>query len=274
METPLVSILMPAYNTEKYISEAIESVLKQTYTNWELIICDDCSTDNLYEIALNYSEQDSRIKVIKNSKNMRQAFSRNHAFKISQGTYIAILDSDDRIDEKRLEEQINFLQKNPSFAFVGTNASMFNDEKNIFGYISKKQFPTPLDVIRNKGFVYGTIVVRRRAFEDVGGYTVSDITKTSEDYDFVCKLYSLNYKGANINNYLYEYRVIEAYKRRVYQCYIDEFKVGMSHIRNGWLSLNGVPLIYAFFICLPLLKGLIPQSIIQQYHKIRFRRNV
>lgn len=271
MNNPLISIVMPLYNTEKYVNEAIESVINQTYQNWELIICDDCSNDNSYFIALEYSSKDSRIKVIKNSQNMRQAYSRNKAFKKSKGEFIVILDSDDRMKPNRLEKQLEFLQKNKQYAFVCTNAIMFNNNGDIVGRMFKKRYPSPFDVIRNKGFVYGTIMIIREAFEAVHGYTVSDITQTGEDYDLICKLYSKKYIGANLPEFLYEYRISDVYKRRSYNAYYNETRVALSHIKRGWLSINGVnkfAILYAFF---PLFKGLFPQKIIQKYHKIKFR---
>lgn len=272
MENPLISILMPVYNTERYIGEAIESVIKQTYTNWELIICDDCSMDNSYEVALNYSKHDSRIKVIKNSENMRQAYSRNHAFKASRGEYIVILDSDDRMKPNKLERQLEFLQKNEKYAFVCTNAVMFNNSGDIIGYLSKNQTPSYLDVIRNKGFVYPTMMIKRRAFEDVEGYTVSNITQTGEDYDLICKLYYHEYKGTTISEYLYEYRVEDVYKRRPFTVYFNEYKVGISHVKARWFELYGISNVKKIYIFLPILKGLIPQKLIQKYHKIKFKK--
>lgn len=89
----LVSIIMPSYNTAKFIGDSIESVLNQTYTNWELIIVDDCSTDDTDKIVNNF--KDSRIKYLKNKKNVGAALTRNKALREAGGTWIAFLDSDD-----------------------------------------------------------------------------------------------------------------------------------------------------------------------------------
>lgn len=106
----LVSIIMPAYNCDKYIAESIKSVLAQTYTNWELLIVDDCSTDNTKKIIDSF--QDSRIRYQYNSQNSGAAVSRNKALAIAKGRYIAFLDSDDTWSEYKLEKQIAFMQKN------------------------------------------------------------------------------------------------------------------------------------------------------------------
>lgn len=102
MEKPLVSIMMPAYNAGKYIGRAIESVLAQTYDNWELIIVDDGSTDNTYEVASRY--KDPRIRILKHDKNMGVGPSRNDALSASRGQWIAVLDADDEWLPRRLEQ--------------------------------------------------------------------------------------------------------------------------------------------------------------------------
>lgn len=115
----LVSIIMPAYNADKYIKQSIESVITQTYTNWELIIVNDCSTDSTFEIASKYSVKDSRIKVINLEKNSGVAAARNKALEVSQGVFIAFLDSDDIWKPNKLEIQINFMVKeNVEFSYT------------------------------------------------------------------------------------------------------------------------------------------------------------
>lgn len=108
----LISIITPNYNCERFIESTIKSVLAQTYVNWEMIIVDDCSTDNSYEIALNYAKQDSRIKVFRNEINSGAAISRNFALDNAKGNYIAFLDSDDLWEPNKMEFQLNFMKKN------------------------------------------------------------------------------------------------------------------------------------------------------------------
>ena len=115
----LVSIIMPSYNTAKFISETIKSVLAQTYTNWELIIVDDCSTDNTDEVIKPYLS-DPRIYYIKNEANSGAAVSRNRALREARGKWIAFLDSDDLWLPEKLEKQILFMKKN-DYHFSYTN---------------------------------------------------------------------------------------------------------------------------------------------------------
>lgn len=106
----LVSIIMPSWNTARFIGKSIESVLNQTYKKWELIIVDDCSTDDTDEIVTKYS--DERIKYIKNEANVGAALTRNCAIKEAKGEWIAFLDSDDLWSPEKLERQIKFMQEN------------------------------------------------------------------------------------------------------------------------------------------------------------------
>jgi len=106
----LVSIIMPSYNTGRYIAESIQSVLNQTHTNWELIIVDDCSTDNTDDVVSAFT--DERIIYLKNEKNSGAAISRNRALREAKGDYIAFLDSDDLWHPQKLEKQIAFMEKN------------------------------------------------------------------------------------------------------------------------------------------------------------------
>lgn len=110
----LVSIIMPSWNTGKYIAESIQSVLAQTYTNWELIIVDDCSTDNTDEVIANFC--DKRIRYLKNTQNSGAALTRNRALREANGEWIAFLDSDDIWLPEKLERQIEFMKKN-SYVF-------------------------------------------------------------------------------------------------------------------------------------------------------------
>lgn len=122
----LVSIIMPAYNSEKYIGEAIDSILIQTYKNWELIIVDDCSEDNTVEIINEYASYDLRIKCISLKTHKGVACARNIAISNSSGRYIAFLDSDDLWLEEKLEKQITFMRTN-GYIFTYHSYGIFSD---------------------------------------------------------------------------------------------------------------------------------------------------
>lgn len=116
----LVSIIIPVYNAASYLEETINSIQEQTYSNWEAIFIDDCSSDNSYDIIKQYQKNDKRIKVIKNKINNGVAISRNNGIDYAKGEYLCFLDADDKWHPKKLEKQINFMQKlNCEFSFTG-----------------------------------------------------------------------------------------------------------------------------------------------------------
>lgn len=130
MDSISVSIITPCYNSEQFLAETIESVLCQTFSNWEMLIVDDCSTDKSYEIASEYAKRDSRIKVYRNEKNQGAFFSRNFAIEQARGKYIAFLDSDDLWLPVKLEKQLAFMQSNDcDFCF---SEYEWIDENSIF----------------------------------------------------------------------------------------------------------------------------------------------
>lgn len=130
MEKTLVSIIMPAYNAEKYIREAIESILKQTYTEWELIIVDDASVDTTLEIIKEFQIRDNRIICVKSDKNEGVASARNKGIQAAKGEYIAFLDSDDLWKAEKLEIQIHYMQEH-NCGFVYSAYDVI-DEKNVY----------------------------------------------------------------------------------------------------------------------------------------------
>lgn len=171
----LVSIIMPSYNTAKYIKNSIESVLSQTYTNWELIIVDDCSTDDTSEIVKTI--EDDRIIFFTNTENSGAAFSRNRALKIAKGRWIAFLDSDDLWYPEKLEHQLQFMKKNGyKYSFTDYKIVMGNGVENPYIYTGPKK------VTRAKLFqycYYSTITVMYDA-QEVGIIQIENLKKNND----------------------------------------------------------------------------------------------
>lgn len=137
MTLSLVSILIPNYNKAKYIGEALDSILAQTYTNWECIVVDDHSTDNSWEILENYASKDVRFKIYKRPNHLPKGgnMCRNHAFQLSEGEYVNWFDSDDLMDCKNLEYKVEELNKNKNLDFIICNLKAFNhDLEHAFTY--------------------------------------------------------------------------------------------------------------------------------------------
>ena len=131
---PKVSVLMPVYNEEKYISEAIESVLNQTFNDWELIIVNDGSTDNTQKIAEKYTKEDKRITLINHKKNEYKSSALNNGIKYSKGEYICYLDGDDMYLKNKLKFQVNYMEKYPKIDMLYGRAKIIGEKnpKQIF----------------------------------------------------------------------------------------------------------------------------------------------
>ena len=137
---PLVSVIIPLYNAEKYISETIESVINQTYENWELLVVDDCSTDNSREIVKSFKQKDSRIRLIESEINFGgPARPRNIGIDNSQGEYIAFLDADDVWLKNKLEIQLNLLIENNNFDLLDANAYTIDEKSKKLGVLRIKK---------------------------------------------------------------------------------------------------------------------------------------
>ena len=121
----LISVIMAVYNGCDTLSEAIQSILNQTYQNIELIICDDASTDDTWELLQTWSRKDCRIRLLRNPKNEGAAIARNRCIEQARGGYIAIMDADDRSMPRRLELQLAFLEQNREISFVGSRGEFF-----------------------------------------------------------------------------------------------------------------------------------------------------
>lgn len=172
----LVSIIMPSYNTGKFIKETMESVLAQSYPMWELIIVDDCSTDHTDEIVSPYLA-DERIRYIKNDTNSGAAVSRNRALREAKGKWIAFLDSDDLWGPEKLEKQIAFMQKN-GYHFSYTNYIEIDEESNPNG----KSVTGPKRITKQGMYNYcwmGCLTVMYDA-EAIGLIQIADIKKNND----------------------------------------------------------------------------------------------
>ena len=131
-----ISIITPTYNSERFVAETIESVLQQTYSNWEMLIVDDCSKDSTVEIVRQYSKKDGRIKLFLQNVNLGAGQARNRAIKEAEGQYIAFLDSDDLWYPEKLEKQLNFMQKN-GYHFTFTSYDKVDEAGNSLSKVVK-----------------------------------------------------------------------------------------------------------------------------------------
>ncbi len=204
MKTPLVSIIMPAYNGAKWIKKAILSVLRQSFVDFEFVIINDNSSDNTEEVVTTFAKQDKRIKYIKNERNLGVQKTRNIALDISLGEYIAEIDQDDEwLDINKLKKQVEFLENNKDYALIGTGVIVVDDKGE---EITRYLMPETDAGIRNKilrmnCFIHSSVMYHRRVVQAVGGYTVE---KMSEDHDLWLRL-GRQGKFANLPDYAVQY---------------------------------------------------------------------
>ncbi len=206
MKKDLISVVMSAYNSEKFISGSITSILNQTYENWELIIINDASSDNTLKIINQFSENDSRIKVIDNGKNLGLTISLNIGIKNSSGEYIARLDSDDLAEPSRLEKEIDYLHADPDVGLVGSGAHLINSFGDKIGSMNVMSQPYFVNkfIINLNPFIHSSLMFRKKALDDVGSYR--ERFRYSQDYDLILRL-SDRYKLSNIPLPLIRWRV-------------------------------------------------------------------
>lgn len=205
IEMELVSIITPAYNSEKYISESIESVLRQTYDNWEMIIVNDKSSDKTQEIIEKYKKHDSRINLISLAENAGAAVARNIALDVARGRYIAFLDSDDRWKRNKLEKQLDFMKKN-GYGFTFTGYEYILDQNNN----TQKLFQVPQKLNYSqalKNTVIGclTVVIDR---EIIGDFRMPLIRRGQDSLTWLMIL-NKGFIAFGLNESLAEYRKVE-----------------------------------------------------------------
>jgi len=204
MEKPLVSVLMPAYNADKYIGDAIESILNQTYKKLELIIIDDCSQDNTWKIIQEYLKKDKRISAFQNKKNLYIAENRNKLLKHARGRYIAWQDADDISISDRIDKQVELLEKNPDIGIVGGYLLFYQDGK----VISTRRYDTNDKQLRKKIFRYSPVaqpaaMIRKECFDKIGIYNLK--YPPAEDIDMSFRIGEY-YQFANLAKPVIKYR--------------------------------------------------------------------
>ncbi len=176
--TPALSVVMPAYNAERYIERAIQSILSQTLTDLELVVVDDCSTDSTWEIIQSFAAADPRVRTGRNETNSGPAATVNHAIRLSRAPIIAGMDSDDISVPNRMERQIELLRSNPALAVVGSFASHINEHDEILSL--SRTGPTSIsefEDLKRRGeptMVFGgTAMYTRELYDKVGGFDSS-----------------------------------------------------------------------------------------------------
>ena len=262
-----VSVIMGIYNCATTLGEAIDSIVNQTFSDWELIMCDDGSQDNTLSVALEYKEKyPPKIVVLKNEKNLGLNATLNRCLAVAKGKYIARMDGDDVCSPERFAKELAVLESEPEIAIVSTDMAYF-DESGTWGKMSHPTYPQGIDFLYETPFCHAPCMVRKEAYDAVQGYSVDKKLLRVEDYHLWMKMYKAGYKGKNIGEILYSMRDDRnAYNRR-------KFKYRLNSAYVICLTINELKLpIWGYARALrPIIVGLLPNFLYDKLHKWNLR---
>jgi glycosyltransferase involved in cell wall biosynthesis len=200
----LISVVLPVYNCKEYINDSVQSILKQTYKNFELIIVDDGSDDGTLEILNNF--KDKRIRLYKNKYNRGLIYSLNRALNKSKGQFIARMDADDICELNRFQKQINYLNKNIEISVVGSAVTLIDNNNRVN---QKYLYPYNDNLIKWSMFFscsvcHPSVMIRSDVFKKINRYSLT--AKFAEDYDLWSQLIKKKYKFSNLQDSLLKLR--------------------------------------------------------------------
>ena len=268
-EQPKVSVIMGIYNCEKTLPQAIDSILTQTYPNWELVMCDDGSTDGTYSVAEEYRNQyPEKIVLLKNEQNRKLSYTLNLCLEAATGELIARMDGDDMSQPDRIQRQVDYLRRHPEIHLVGTGMRSF-DENGFHGIMHPQAEPAGESLISGTPFFHATIMTYKSVYDTLGGYSTKKHAERVEDIDLWFRFYENHFVGANLDEPLYHVREdYNTLRRRTLQARIHSVQT-----RAAGYKLLGFPrywLIIPGFIL--IIKGLVPPRITALIRKTRAKR--
>jgi len=204
---PLVSVVMPTYNGERFLRPAIESILNQTFRDFELIVIDDGSTDTTPRILAEFKHKDDRLIVLSNEQNLGIAAATNRGLAAARGEYVALQDHDDLSLPRRFQTQVDFLNSHPEIALVGSAAELIDENG-----VTYDEYHEPEDDIELKWetlfrcpISHTSVMVRRRVMLETGGYSPDPTLKVASDYDLLSRIV-MRYRVANLSQPLVQWR--------------------------------------------------------------------
>jgi glycosyltransferase EpsE len=256
---------MGIYNCASTLVEALDSLYAQTYQDFKIILCEDGSTDNTYEVAKDYAEQHDNIILLRNERNMGLNFTLNRCLEHADTEYVARMDGDDISMPTRFEKEINFLDNHPEFALVSCPMIYF-DERGVFKIGQATPEPIKENFIHGDTFCHAPVVIRREAYMAVGGYTVSKYLLRLEDQHLWLKLYKQGMKGYNLQEPLYKMRDDRnATRRRGFTTRRNEAYMRLLICRTFDLAWWH----YLESVIIPFIKWVLPLSLYERIHRYK-----
>lgn len=252
---PKVSIIMAVYNSNlNYLKASVESILAQTFAEFEFVICDDGSSPDVIEFLEEISKNDSRIRVLHNSTNMGLPFSLNKCLNASRSDIVARMDDDDISSPYRIEIEYSFLTSHPKYSFCSSEALLIDETGHPYRYLRRKKTPSNAEVALGTQFVHPSTMVRRKDLFDVGCYSSNKLTRIGrcEDYDLWNRLYYNGHIGANLKKPLLCYRELKtSYKKRTLKSRRVHFKlkkIWWKKWKSKGVKINAFGKLKAFLI--------------------------
>lgn len=262
-----VSVIMGIFNCVDTLAEALDCILDQSYTNWEVIMCDDGSTDDTVKIAEDYVRRfPEKFILLRNKKNRGLNYTLNRCLEKAGGVYIARMDGDDLCSSDRFEKEIAVLHNNPDISIVSTGMEFF-DENGIWGRTSFRKRPEAIDVMKSTPFAHAACMVRKEAYDAVGGYSVERRFMRVEDYHLWIKMYEKGYRGLNLQEPLYQMRNDQnANNRRKFRYRLNEAYVMAYAVKHLKLP------VYGYLYCMkPVLVGMLPGRLYRMLYRRKYR---
>lgn len=259
MTHPEISVIMPVYNAADFLTESIESILNQTFTNFELIILNDKSTDNSLEVISKYQRSDSRIIIIDKDINVGPANLRNEGLKIAKGEFVALMDADDIALPQRFAKQINVLKNNPEIGLCGTWFTFFGSEKKLIKH-SEKPDAIKISFLHSCAIGNPTVMLRK---EVLNGLQFDNDYVPVEDYDLWSRLLSKT-SFYNIPESLLNYR---QHNQNISKTKIDNVNRAIRRVKINQLNQFGIessdPKIDSYINAVSVRKRLSPDAIFE-----------
>lgn len=263
--SPRISVIMGIYNCAATLVEALDSLYAQTYQGFKVILCDDGSTDDTYQVAADYAAHHDNIILIRNERNMGLNYTLNHCLEYADTEYVARMDGDDISLPDRFEKEIRFLDQHPEYAVV-SGPMIYFDENGDFRQGHPVEYPQIRTFIKSTPHPHAPCMIRTLVMEEVGGYTVEKRFLRIEDYNLWTKIYAAGYRGYNLQDPIYKMRDDRnAAKRRTFQARWNSTRARLYAYRRLGISLKDYPKAF-----LPTLIGLLPNSLYNYLRKQKY----
>jgi glycosyltransferase EpsE len=258
---------MGIYNCAPTLVESLDSIAWQTYTDWEMILCDDGSTDDTLKIAREWVRRDTRIRVLTNERNLGLARTLDRCIAEARGELLARQDGDDLSEPDRLEKLVAAMDAHPEVAVVSSWMTCF-DQNGVWGMVRTKPFPVANDFLSGSPICHAPCMMRRTAVEAVGGYGAQRWILQVEDVFLWFRLYAAGSRAMNIQEALYRVRDDENARSR------RNLRRRMNHVRVRWkgFGMLGFPWYRRLWAVKPILVWALPGGLYRTLHRQRLKQ--